>query len=88
MEFPNVRVLTSIYGDGRDSFMGVIHSWAMSLIEYGFWIDKARRRRIGRFACGGVRWRRRDACVRHSLVDDDDDDDGVGDSGGGVRWWW
>jgi len=49
MEFPNVRVL--VYGDGRACGVGVIHgrdAWAMSLIEYGFWIDTARRQRIGR----------------------------------------
>ena len=49
MEFPNVRVL--VYGDGRACGVGVMHgrdAWAMSLIEYGFWIDTARRQRIGR----------------------------------------
>jgi len=90
MEFPNVRVL--VYGDGRACGVGVMHgrdAWAMSLIEYGFWIDISPEGRgsVVR-VIGRVRWRRRrrDARARHSLVDDDDD--GVGDSGGGVRWWW
>ena len=57
MEFPNVPVL--VYGDGRACGVGVMHgrdAWAMSLIEYGFWIDKKSPKAEDRsraVACGG-----------------------------------